>query len=136
VLPAVGYPAILELEDDAAVNIQVLAVSTPHAAPIAEQVRRGARSRRSLCLNAGASGALTPRPALQFVVGLRNARCSLGQAFTVHMIAYGTVRSSLSGEQRESDLRKSDAGMKSRKTLCNWHYADRDQQRVRLVLVA
>ena len=28
-LPAVGYPAILELEDDAAVNIQVLAVSLP-----------------------------------------------------------------------------------------------------------
>jgi hypothetical protein len=29
VLPTLGYPAILELEDDATVNFQVLAVSLP-----------------------------------------------------------------------------------------------------------
>lgn len=75
-------------------------------------------------------------PSARRRVGLRNARCPLGPTFAVHMIAYGTVRSALSGEQRESDLHKSDAGMKSRKRCAAGHYADRDQQRVRFVLVA
>ena len=59
-----------------------------------------------------------------------------GPLCLVYMIVTERSGSSLSGEQRESDLHKSDAGIKSRKRCAAGHYADRDQQRVRLVLVA